>query len=118
MAEKDHTPPDTTSVTIGEGADVYGSDGEKWGRVEAVGAKYLTIVEGLLGQREFYLPVSLVAAADEDRVELNVPIAQAKAQAREEEPADEPIYTGSEKIPEREMETADVPTPDDASATG
>jgi hypothetical protein len=118
MAEKDQTPPDVTSVTIGEGADVYGSDGEQWGRVEAVGAKYLTIVEGLLGQRQFYLPVSLVRSGDEDRVELNVPIAQAKAQAREEEPADEPIYADSEKIPEREMETADVPAPDDTDATG
>ena len=57
MAENDRTPADVTSVTIGEGADVYGSDGEQWGRVAAVGAKYLTIVEGLLGQREYYLPV-------------------------------------------------------------
>lgn len=118
MAEKERTPPDTTAVTIGEGADVYGSDGEKWGRVEAVGAKYITIVEGLLGQREFYLPVELVAAADEDRVELNVPIAQAKVQALDEEPADEPIFASSEKIPEREMKTANVPTPDDTGATG
>jgi hypothetical protein len=117
MAKNDRTPADVTSVTIGEGADVYGSDGEQWGRVSAVGAKYLTIVDGLLGQRDYYLPVSLVAAADEDRVELTVPVAQAKAQALDEEPADEPIYTGSEKIPEREMETADVPTPDREDAT-
>jgi hypothetical protein len=117
MAEKSRTPADATSVTIGEGADVYGSDGEKWGRVEAVGAKYVTIVEGLLGQREYHLPVGLVAAANEDRVELTVSVAEAKAQALDEEPADEPIYTDSEKIPEREMESADVPTPDDEPAT-
>jgi hypothetical protein len=118
MADKDRTPPDVTSVTIGEGADVYGSDGEKWGRVAAVGAKYLTIVEGLLGQREYYLPVGLVASADEDRVELTLPVEEAKAQALDEEPTDEPIYAGSEKISEREMETADVPTPDRKGATG
>jgi hypothetical protein len=111
MAETKRTPPDVTSVTIGEGANVYGSDGEQWGRVAAVGAKYLTIVEGLLGQREYYLPVRLVASADDERVELTVPLEEAKAQALDEEPADEPIYTHSEKIPEDRMESAAVPTP-------
>jgi hypothetical protein len=100
------------TVTIGEGADVYGSDGEKWGRVAEVGAKYLTIVEGLLGQREYFIPVSLVAAGDDERVELTVPVAEAKAQALDEAPADEPIYRASEPIPDHAMETADVPTSD------
>ncbi len=111
MPEKDRSADDGTSVTIGEGADVYGSDGEQWGRVAAVGAKYLTIVEGVLGQREYHLPVGLVARADDERVELSVPAAQAKVEALDEEPADEPIYADSEKIPEREMESAAVPTP-------
>ncbi len=111
MTEQERITPDVTSVTIGEGADVYGSDGEKWGRVAAVGAKYLTIAEGILGQREYYLPINLVACGDDDRVELTVPLEEAKAQAMDEEPADEPIYTDSEKIPEHEMETAAVPTP-------
>ncbi len=111
MADMDRPTNDVTSVTIGEGADVYGSDGEQWGRVAAVGAKYLTIAEGLLGQREYYLPASLVACADADRVELNVPLADAKAQALDEEPPDEPIFTGSAKIPEHKMETAAVPEP-------
>lgn len=109
MTENDQTTADVTSVTIGEGADVYGSDGEKWGRVAAVGAKYLTIVEGLLGQREYHVPVSLVACADDERVELTVPLEEAKAQSVDEEPADEPIYTHSEKIPEHHMETSNVP---------
>lgn len=108
MAETNNENP----ITIGEGADVYGSDGEKWGRVAAVGAKYLTIAEGLLGQREYYLPVSLVAVGDGERVELSVPVDAAKAQALDEEPPDEPIYGDSEKIPERQMETADVPEPE------
>lgn len=99
-------------MTIGEGADVYGSDGEKWGRVDEVGAKYLTVVEGLLGQREYYLPVSLVACADDERVELTVPVAEAKAQALDQPPTDEPIHHASEPIPDHAMETADVPTPD------
>lgn len=118
MTEQERITPDVTSVTIGEGADVYGSDGEKWGRVSAVGAKYLTIVEGMLGQREHHLPVNLVASANEERVELTVPLAEAKARASDEEPADEPIYADSEKIPEHEMATAAVPeSAQEASAT-
>ena len=111
MAEQERITPDVTSVTIGEGADVYGSDGGKWGRVAAVGAKYLTIVEGVLGQREYHLPISLVACANDDRVELTIPLEEAKAQAVDEEPADEEIYTHSEKIPEHRMESAAVPIP-------
>ena len=108
------TNPDTNApnVTIGEGVNVYGSDGEKWGRVDAVGAKYLTIVEGLLGHREYHIPVSLVAAGDDERVELTVPVAEAKRQALDEAPADEPIYDISEPIPGHAMETVAVPTPD------
>ncbi|HEY8311025.1 MAG TPA: DUF2171 domain-containing protein [Gemmatimonadaceae bacterium] len=111
MTENNRPTADVTSVTIGEGADVYGSDGEKWGRVAAVGAKYLTIVEGLFGQREYHVPVSLVTCADDDRVELTVPLEEAKAQSVDEEPDDEEIYTHSEKIPEQRMESAAVPTP-------
>jgi hypothetical protein len=109
MAEKKDAMDHRASVTIGEGADVYGSDGEKWGRVGAVGAKYLTIVEGLLGQREYHLPVGLVACGDDERVELTVPVEEAKAQALGEPPLDEPIYTDSEPIPEHALETANIP---------
>jgi hypothetical protein len=108
MAETSNNNP----ITIGEGATVYGSDGEKWGRVTAVGAKYLTIAEGVLGQREYHLPVSLVAAGDDERVELTVPLEEAKAQARDDEPPDEPIFGDSEKIPEQHMDTASVPEPE------
>lgn len=111
MAEQERITGNVTSVTIGEGADVYGSDGEQWGRVTAVGAKYLTITDGVLGRREYHLPVSLVASADADRVALSVPAARAKAQALDEEPVDEPIFAHSEKIPEHEMESAAVPAP-------
>lgn len=108
---------DENPITIGEGADVYGSDGEKWGRISAVGAKYLTIVEGVLGHKEYHLPVRFVAAGDDERVELTVPVEEAKAQALDEEPADEPIYRESVNIPEREMETAAVPTPKETGET-
>lgn len=112
-----NTTSNENPIAIGEGVDVYGSDGEKWGRVGAVGAKYLTIVEGVLGQKEYHLPVRFVAAGDDERVELTVPVEEAKSQALDEEPADEPIYNDSVKIPEREMKTAAVPTPGDRGTT-
>jgi len=96
-------------IAISEGADVYGSDGEQWGRIEAVGARYLTIAEGLLGQREYFLPISLVACGDPDRVELNVPLVDAKAQALTEAPEDEPIFADSAPIPREEMEAVGIP---------
>ncbi len=102
------------TIAISEGAEVYGSDGKQWGRVEAVGAKYLTIAEGLLGQREYYLPISFVACGDPDRVELNVPLVDAKAQALTEEPRDEPIFGESVPIPPEEMEAIGIPEPERA----
>jgi len=98
-------------IAISEGAEVYGSDGKQWGRVEAVGAKYLTIAEGLFGQREYFLPIGFVACGDLDRVELNLPLVDAKAQALTDAPEDEPIFAGSVPIPREEMEAVGIPEP-------
>ncbi len=106
------TTKNEDKIAISEGADVYGSDGEQWGRIEAVGARYLTIAEGLLGQREYFLPIGLVACGDPDRVELNVPLADAKAQALTEAPEDEPIFQDSAPIPREEMEAIGIPEPE------
>jgi hypothetical protein len=103
---------------IREGADVFGSDGEQWGRVEAVGAKYLTITEGILGRKQSYLPIALVARGEGDLVVLGVPVEQAKAQALSEEPGDEPIDTGTEAIPVEEMERDGVAASDYVSGVG
>jgi len=109
------TPRNADKIAISEGAEVYGSDGKQWGRVEAVGAKYLTIAEGLLGQREYYLPLGFVAAGDDERVELNVPLVDAKAQALTDEPEDEPIFGESVLIPPEEMEAVGIPEPERAA---
>ena len=108
--DKRHDDGNAGKVAISEGAEVYGSDGKQWGRVEAVGAKYLTIAEGLLGQRAYYLPIGVVAAADDERVELKVPLVDAKAQALTEEPADEPIFGESAPIPPEAMEAVGIPS--------
>jgi hypothetical protein len=65
---------DTGKIALSEGAEVYGSDGERWGRVEEVGARYLKVAEGLLGAKAWYVPAALVACGDADRVELTVPL--------------------------------------------
>ena len=101
-------------IAISEGAEVYGSDGKQWGRVEAVGAKYLTIVEGLIGQRQYYLPIGFVAAGGDERVELTVALVDAKAQALTQEPEDEPIFGESAPIPPEEMEAVGLPEPERA----
>jgi len=103
------TTENEEKIAISEGAEAYGSDGEQWGRVEAVGARYLTIAEGVLGQREYFLPIRFVACGDLDRVELNVPLADAKAQALTEAPEDEPIFQDSALIPREEMEAVGIP---------
>ncbi len=105
----------TQHIALSEGAEIYGSDGERWGHVEEVGAKYLKVVDGLFGQREAYLTIALVARGDADRVDLSVPVAEAKAQAREEEPEDEPIYGESAPIPLEEMEAVSIPEPERAA---
>ena len=103
---------------ICEGADVFGSDGKHWGRVEDVGAKYLTITEGILGRKQFYLPITLIVRGDADRVELRVPMEQAKAEVRSEEPDDEPIYASTETIPVEQMESLSIAAPDYANGVG
>jgi hypothetical protein len=97
-------------ISISEGSDVYGSDGRHGGRVEAVGAKYVTIAAGLLGQKEFHLPLALIARADAERVDLALPLVDAQAQAfKVAPPPDEPIYQESRPIPEEERGAVGIP---------
>ena len=69
---------------------------------------------GLLGQRAYDLPIGVVAAADDERVELKVPLVDAKAQACTEEPADEPIFGESAPIPPEAMGGGGIPEPERA----
>ena len=98
-------------IAISEGANVYGSDGEHGGRVEAVGARYLTMASGLFGQKLFHLPLGLVAHSDEDRVDLAIPLVDAQARAfRDVLPPDEPIFQESRPIPAAERGAVGIPT--------
>lgn len=89
---------------------MYGSDGKHGGRVEAVGAQYVTIAAGLLGQKEFHLPLSLIARADADRVDLTLPLIDAQAQAfKDIPPPDEPIYQAPRPISAEERGAVGMP---------
>lgn len=82
-------------IAISEGSDVHGSDGTHGGRVEAVGAKYVTIAAGLLGQKEFHLPLALIDA--QARAFKDIP------------PPDEPIYHEPRPLPAEEMGAVGIP---------
>jgi hypothetical protein len=71
------------------GATVYGADGEKIGTVADIGHQHFLVEDGLLNITRRYLPISLVAAADDDRVDLRVTKGQAEAMGRADLPADE-----------------------------
>jgi len=96
-------------VAISEGAEIYGSNGTQVGRVEAVGARYLTVTAGLLGQKTFHLPLDFVARADAERVELAMPTVDAEARAHKDVPPEEPIYADSEPIPPEERGAVGIP---------
>jgi uncharacterized protein (TIGR02271 family) len=54
------------------GADVYGADGDKVGKVSAVYPGYIVVEKGLFFPTDYYIPMSAIASYDTDRVSLNV----------------------------------------------
>lgn len=111
MAERDYDEH-TQKIAISEGADICGSDGERYGRVVAVGAHYLTVVGGFLGQQEWFLPIGLVAQSTLERIELTIPLEEAKARAHLTLPANEPTNgVDGEPISEAGREAAGIPEP-------
>jgi hypothetical protein len=57
---------------IGIGSDVYGSEGDKIGRVADIGSNYFIVEKGFLFTTDVYVPMSAVANVDEDGIHLNV----------------------------------------------
>jgi hypothetical protein len=99
----------STKIALAEGAAVYTSDGARWGTVDAVGARYFSVVRGLLGHETYHLPLTLVARADRDRVDLAVSAKETGRYAGDRPPADEPIYGESEPIPDTERAASGIP---------
>jgi uncharacterized protein (TIGR02271 family) len=65
------TPQETISVY--EGMDVVGSDGDKLGSVDRVEGNYVVVKKGFFFPTDYYVPADAIAAVDEDRLTLNVP---------------------------------------------
>jgi uncharacterized protein (TIGR02271 family) len=65
------TPQETISVY--EGMDVVGSDGEKLGSVDRVEGNFVVVKKGFFFPTDYYVPADAISAVDEDRLTLNVP---------------------------------------------
>lgn len=55
-----------------EGTDVYGSDGEKVGRVISVYTNYVVIEKGFFFPTDYFIPIDAIASYDGDKAYLNV----------------------------------------------
>lgn len=60
------------AMTIREGMDVVGSDGNKVGEVVAVHQGYVVVEKGFFFPTDYYIPSSAIASNDGDKVYLNV----------------------------------------------
>jgi uncharacterized protein (TIGR02271 family) len=60
------------NVTIAEGTNVYGSDGDKVGSVVSVQPSYIVVEKGIFFPTDYYIPVGAIASAGDDGIYLNV----------------------------------------------
>jgi len=81
---------------IAKGADVFGADNEKIGKITEVGERYFLVQHGFLFHKTLYLPMRTVARADAHFVYLNVPKYEAEAMATEHLPAAGDPWYGTE----------------------
>lgn len=54
------------------GAEIYGSDDNKIGKIVAADSHFMTVERGILSKTEFYIPLSAINSMLDDRVYLNV----------------------------------------------
>lgn len=64
---------DQNTLSVYEGMDVVGSDGEKLGSVDRVEGNYVVAKKGFFFPTDYYVPANAIASVDEDRVLLSVP---------------------------------------------
>ncbi|CAA9560609.1 MAG: hypothetical protein AVDCRST_MAG33-1641 [uncultured Thermomicrobiales bacterium] len=62
------------------GTDVYGSDGQKIGKVDDIQDGYLVLHKGFFFPKDHYIPFSAIAGHTDDRIDLNVSSEQATNQ--------------------------------------
>jgi uncharacterized protein (TIGR02271 family) len=57
---------------VNEGDEVFGSDGDKVGKVIAVENDYVVVEKGWFFPTDYYIPVNAIASYDDGRIYLNV----------------------------------------------
>lgn len=99
----------TDMVTLREGMDVYGADGDKLGSIDAVYPNYVSVKKGFFFPEDHYVPISAIQGVDEDdKVWLTVT-------------KDEVLNQGWDQVPEAVDVAADssyIATDREAAATG
>ncbi len=78
----------TTFSDIREGADVYGSDGDKVGSIVALRPNYIVVEKGFFFPTDYYIPMGAVSTYQDGRVYLNVTKDAALNQGWDAIPAD------------------------------
>ncbi len=78
----------TTFSDIREGADVYGSDGDKVGSIVALRPNYIVVEKGFFFPTDYYIPMGAVSSYQDGRVYLNVTKDAALNQGWDAIPAD------------------------------
>ena len=94
---------------IPNGAEVFGSDGDKVGSVAAAYPGYIVVEKGIFFPTDYYIPVSAISSYDAGQVYLNVARDAALQSGWDAQPAD--LETAS-------YATADTDYAADAASTG
>jgi uncharacterized protein (TIGR02271 family) len=71
-----------------EGAEVFGSDGDKVGKIVAITNRYFVVEKGFFFPNDYYIPMSAISTYDDDKIYLNVTKDEALNQGWDVQPLD------------------------------
>jgi len=72
-----------------QGTEVYGSDGDKVGKIVAITDRYFVVEKGFFFPNDYYIPLSAVSTYDDDKVYLTVTKDEALNQGWDVQPLDD-----------------------------
>ena len=78
--------PDYTMHDIKEGMHIYTSDSQELGHVAKAYEDSILVHKGHIFPTDRYIPYSFIVSIDHDRVQLNIPLDQAKEKIWEKRP--------------------------------
>jgi uncharacterized protein (TIGR02271 family) len=71
-----------------EGTEVFGSDGDKVGKIVATTNRYFVVEKGFFFPNDYYIPMSAISTYDDDKIYLNVTKDEALNQGWDTQPLD------------------------------